>query len=132
MAVCHPFVVGGERGLQSVSSAPHNGSNQHRSSRNVCSTSAPLLKKRTFYYLLPAVTIAVLINIPKFLEFRTVTRSVNWFGFTCFDSFAICFSHLAIFFSFFNAMLCVGSIQYMMLAGIDPMTSWLRLICLNH
>jgi hypothetical protein len=78
MAVCHPFVVGGERGLQSVSSAPHNGSN-HRSSHKVCSNSAPILKKRTFYYLVPAITIAVLINIPKFLEFRTVTRSVRHF-----------------------------------------------------
>jgi hypothetical protein len=37
-------------------------------------SSVPVLKKRTLYYLLPAITFAVIINIPKFFEFRTVSR----------------------------------------------------------
>ena len=73
MAVCHPFVVGGERGLQSVSSTVQvNGG-----PRRLNSNPAPMMKKRTFYYLVPAITSALVINIPKFLEFRTVTKSVS-------------------------------------------------------
>ena len=71
MAVCHPFMVGGERGLPSVgSAAQQNGSGP----RKLCSNATPMMKKRTFYYLLPAIISALIINIPKFLEFRTVTR----------------------------------------------------------
>ena len=71
MAVCHPFMIGGERGLNSMGSAPHQNGSSHR---KLCSNATPMMKKRTFYYLLPAIISALIINIPKFLEFRTVTR----------------------------------------------------------
>ena len=37
----------------------------------------PMLKKRTCHYLLPALLVAVLINIPKFFEFRTEDAPTN-------------------------------------------------------
>ena len=53
LAVCHPFFVHQEHAFSP------SGSN---------------FKKRALRYLLPAVAFAVVINIPKFFEFRNFIR----------------------------------------------------------
>jgi len=41
---------------------------------NSSHNSAPLVRKRTLFYMVPAISVAIMINVPKFMEFRTVNK----------------------------------------------------------
>lgn len=92
VAICHPFLV--QRSRSSAQRSTLGGFERHASRTgsklisfrggggNASSVSqqhnsSGMLKKRTCHYLLPALIFSVLINIPKFFEFRTVDR---WVG----------------------------------------------------
>lgn len=108
MAICHPFLV--QRSRSGASRCSHhvnadrivkmaNGNETNKlangAKRGLIPGRAgamtlvvrgshgetPMLKKRTCHYLLPALLFSVIINIPKFLEFKTVdTRSNSTMG----------------------------------------------------
>ena len=90
MAICHPFLVQRSRGGPSRRCSHHVKTNGHVGNgvggggkRGLVQTTksgstligsgggAAMLKKRTCHYLLPAVFFSVLVNIPKFFEFKT-------------------------------------------------------------
>ena len=96
MAICHPFLVQRSRGSPSrrcsqhvKTNGGHVGNGVGGGKRLVQATKsgstligsggggAAMLKKRTCHYLLPAVFFSVLVNIPKFFEFKTTVVPNN-------------------------------------------------------
>ena len=61
LAVCHPFFV-------------HQGQGPPGAGGGGGSGAVRAFKRRTWRYLMPALTLAVAINVPKFLEFRNVSQ----------------------------------------------------------
>ena len=59
--MCHPFFV-------------HQGQGPPGAGGGGGSGAARAFKRRTWRYLMPALTLAVAINVPKFLEFRNVSE----------------------------------------------------------
>lgn len=124
IAVCHPFIIGKDRGHNHTTSvrggrinrqndrfdSPPSGNGYTKTSgfefntqtptqnralsfvqnvkelfnfifnyrNNSCGLSShnstPLVRKRTLYYMVPAISVALMINVPKFMEFRTVKK----------------------------------------------------------
>jgi len=99
IAVCHPFIVGKDRGLNHATSLRPGYQIRHPDryvntasfyvfyhnpivvilSRNhmngtVSNINSSIIRKRTFYYMVPAISVAIMINVPKFMEFRSIVK----------------------------------------------------------
>ena len=61
MAICHPFLI-------------QRSANQSSGPRRRSQYTEVSLKKRTCYYMLPVILVSVVVNVPKFLEFKTVSK----------------------------------------------------------
>ena len=66
MAICHPFLIQRSQAMPSTNRATNRG-------RSASQQKVVPLKKRSCYYLLPVILISVIANVPKFLEFETIT-----------------------------------------------------------
>ena len=81
MAICHPFMLHQER-LNRNRRTGNGRISRQTSSANLNSTKpisnqadrSMSLKKRTCAYILPVLIISIIINIPKFMEFRTISK----------------------------------------------------------
>ena len=61
IAICHPFLLHQDRIQRPSCHASHTTNANNTNS----------LKKRTLAYMLPVFVVSIIINIPKFMEFRT-------------------------------------------------------------